>query len=824
MRGEELKPYEVDASTLHLWHLDEKAPPFKDGAPNGQNLLGLLNNAEAGISSLPDLGNCVSFNHDAGGVRGTGRLKGGILLAAPVLADGPSDNVPDSFMYAGSQGAFTYEAIVRFDVLPKDSGSNAMDIISMDGESSSRIFNLRVDSSGFLAFVPLSARGGALAAIPTTGPHAINTTDWFHVAVAYDGNDAASNNLKLYWTRLDAPQPSAHLLGRGTLARDLGVRGSDFAIGNEARGGGGNAESEPFRGVIDEVRISSVARDPTDFLFIPNAMRKKSGMSVGDSSIPHPLNLVISGVSLDEEALELLHHEAPLSLPPGRHRLSFDFGIPPEKLFDPVTLRYRLKGLDERWEESGRVMSMTCEVLDENNLAVSTAVFPINGASRGWQSSIDDSGFTARSEPLQVPASGRSIRITLSSGADDTTGTFVIDDLDLIMKSGGSDVVTIWKNSGFEQGERTDQPGGAPSGWLRGGSAPTIACMAQTTFGPSFAPGPSLALIDGDQTASGTWSSSQPLPQIPKEGVTLRLQWNEMFNVIGGSLHRATFTNVPPGNYEFEAIAASRNDVGLNSHVSLPFTIRAPYTARPWFWALVASSVVASLSLGVLMFFRQQAMRKIHQMRIQNALARDRARIARDMHDDLGTRITLLTINVSLAKRDLRRSPEDAERQLQHLGVSAHKLVTAMDDLVWAIDPSNDTLDSLGEHLLRLAQEIFQDSQIHCTVDIPHVLPKVQLTSDFRHHLSLAVKESLHNILRHAGPCEASLTVQTTEDRITVVVEDHGRGFDISSPEAGNGLANLMHRMADLSGTCDIRSEPGKGTRIILSSPLPSAS
>lgn len=809
----EVTPYEPDEFTLHLWHLDELKPPFRDQIKGGLDLKGLLNNAAAGVPSMNGLGTGVSFNHDAGGQRGSFQFKGAILLAAPELANGNADNAPASFRFAGREGAFTIEALVHFDVLPSDAGSVAMDIVSMDGEGNDRVFNFRVESSGFLAFVPLSSRGGALAAIPTTGPHAVNTSDWFHIAVTYDGKEGLANNIKLYWTRLDSAQPSAHLIGRGTLADDLGVKTADFSIGNEARTWDGNAEGEPFRGVVDEVRISSVARDPAEFLFVAPGLRSRAGTASGKDS--RPLNLRLSGMIVDGKEVDLPSPGSALSLPPGLHRVSIDFGIPPEQLNQPATFRCRLKGLDERWNESGRGMAMTCEVLDEYDAVVSAVQFPVLGASRGWQTSVEDSTMTRRSEPFQVPSSGKSIRITLASGTDDTTGIFVIDDLNLFMKQPGVESVPIWENPRFDKGAQMESPAGVPEHWLRGGSAPTIARVAKTSSGVS------IALVDGDQAASGIWTRTQRLPKIAPGGETMLLTWNGMYNVIGGSLQRATFVNLPPGDYSFEAIATSGVDARAGSHVALPFKIRAPLSDRPWFWAVVAACVVGSLAVGIVAHLRHKAAKKLHKMRVQNALAQDRARIARDLHDDLGTRVTMLTMNASLAQRDIERSPSEALRHLGNLSASARDLVAAMDGMVWVVDPTNDTLDHLGQHLAGLAQEIFRDSQVRCLVEIPHVLPALTLRSDFRNHVSLAVKEALHNILRHAGPCEATLSLEVATDRLEIVISDNGRGFDTTSPDAGNGLGNQGHRMKDLGGTCKIESTPGKGTTVVMSCPLP---
>src|SRR6476620_9459332 len=154
-------PYVADEETLHLWHLDEPRPPFADSGMSPKPLLGLLNKAEAGIESLPGMGRAVSFNHSAGG--GNKYLQGALLMAQPLAVSGPQDNVKPPFPIAGKDGAFTIEALIKFDLLAINAPGMALDIVSMDGEGQDRVFNFRIEKPGFLSFIPCSGdlvRGG----------------------------------------------------------------------------------------------------------------------------------------------------------------------------------------------------------------------------------------------------------------------------------------------------------------------------------------------------------------------------------------------------------------------------------------------------------------------------------------------------------------------------------------------------------------------------------------------------------------------------------------------------------------------------------------
>lgn len=817
----DIAPNSPDDHTLHLWHLDEASPPFADAGHSPTPLLGLLNGAEAGQPSIPRLGRSISFHHDAGGQLGSQNLKGAILLARPILQSGKKDNAPRSLRYFGKDGAFTYEALLKFDKLPSETNQTGLAILSMDDEVDSRIFSLLIDRQGILTFAPLNdsgSQGGALAVIPTEGSHSINTEDWFHVAVTYNGIKNLSNNLQLYWTRISPEVDRANRIGSGTLTEDFNGRVGDFAIGNEARRSNSeNAESQPFPGCIDEVRISSVARNPRDFIFVPSAKRIPSNV-ISDANTPLPgpdeLSLLLANVLVDGLPSGFKDDSGgELVLEPGLHRLDFDFSYPSGPINEAIQFRCRLEGIDESWTESTRGMSMVCQVRDEQNQIISEAKFDAVGTSNGWGNSLGESELTARSEPLFIPSAGRSIYIAIASGSPDTTGTLVIDNIDIRLP--GKDSVPLWQNGDFSRGRNLESVQGTPLRWTRRGSDPTIAQVSGD--------GSSLALLiaDGDQSHVGEWACLQTFDPVIFGGRTVVISWDEAYNIIGGSLHRATYVNVPPGRYHFRAIGLISGEQPTTASLSLPILIRLPFWQRPWFPPVVTAACVALLAVYIIRAARRRARRRMRELAFQNALERDRTRIARDMHDDLGTRITVLNLSASLALRELDQNPENSRRHLGKLNHSARDLVVAMDDLVWAVDPAHDSLDQLASHLTRLAEEIFRDSPIRCRLDIPSLLPPKLLSSDFRHQLSLAVKETLHNVLRHAGPCEVHLSLRYDGTRVKIEVRDNGVGFESESESSRHGLDYLTQRLKEIGGTCTITSSLDGGTQVAFDCPLP---
>jgi hypothetical protein len=260
------QPYQPDAHTLQLWHLDEAAPPFANAASTTHHLSGLHNGALPLQSAPPGFGASVNFNSGSG-------INRGIITYAASLSSSITAETPPSFAYHGPDGAFTIEALVRFDTVP-GLGSSAGQIVAMDGDglaTQDRVFQFRINPSAgppVLQFLKLFDQTESISAeLPILGDHAVNNSDWFHVAITYNGNAGVAENTRLYWTRLAPGVAFANQIGSGSLLTDFDftTMQGDFSIGNEARSTGGS--SEVFIGSIDEVRISAVAREPHGFLF-----------------------------------------------------------------------------------------------------------------------------------------------------------------------------------------------------------------------------------------------------------------------------------------------------------------------------------------------------------------------------------------------------------------------------------------------------------------------------------------------------------------------------------------------------------------------------
>jgi hypothetical protein len=280
-------PYTADANTLHLWHLDESGAPAVDSVMSGgQNLNGLLSGATLGNAAYPGFGTSLNTN-------GTGR----ILLAASALSASGAGSGADSVnitLQNATTRAFTWEALLRLDFDPAASRTAAMHIIAGEGEGATgggtdRQFQFRLDPVGFagpagsdstkirIEFNNFNAGGNVVyATLPTTGLNAPTQNDWFHVAMTYNGTPGVAGNTRFFWTKLDLATTEAALVASVSGAQNAnvafnnngasgGATNTDLSLGNEARSTGG--QTEPFIGLVDEVRMSSVVRGRNQFIF-----------------------------------------------------------------------------------------------------------------------------------------------------------------------------------------------------------------------------------------------------------------------------------------------------------------------------------------------------------------------------------------------------------------------------------------------------------------------------------------------------------------------------------------------------------------------------
>jgi len=215
----------------------------------------------------------------------------------------------------------------------------------------------------------------------------------------------------------------------------------------------------------------------------------------------------------------------------------------------------------------------------------------------------------------------------------------------------------------------------------------------------------------------------------------------------------------------------------------------------------------------------QREISEREQAEHQRTLAQERTRIARDLHDDLGSSLTEITM-IATNSPGLQVQPEEASERLGMIAGKSRMLVHALDEIVWAADPQRDTLASAARYLASYAEEYLSGLNVACRVQIPNSFPEKVVSGEVRHHLFLAVKEALSNAVRHGSATEIGFRVRLLDHHMQISIIDNGAGFDLSGRSNGHGLLNLRDRLQNVSGHCEINSSPGAGTIVSLNLPL----
>ena len=265
------------------------------------------------------------------------------------------------------------------------------------------------------------------------------------------------------------------------------------------------------------------------------------------------------------------------------------------------------------------------------------------------------------------------------------------------------------------------------------------------------------------------WRPKKSASSIGLQG--LEREWTD-----AGTKRTIIYSYIPPGSYQFQVMACNSDGIWNTTGAALAFTVQPYFWQTWWFYIVAGMSAAALLTGGALWIARRRMHRKLEHLERQRAIERERTRIARDIHDNLGANLTRISLLSQSAHGELH-NPEQAAVQLNRIYDTTRELTRALDEIVWAVNPEHDTLDSLANYLGKFAQEFLGSLAIRCRLDVPVQLPPWPVTAEVRHNLFLAFKEALHNVVKHAAASEASVSLTTDARAFTLAVRDHGRGF-----------------------------------------------
>jgi ligand-binding sensor domain-containing protein/signal transduction histidine kinase len=287
-----------------------------------------------------------------------------------------------------------------------------------------------------------------------------------------------------------------------------------------------------------------------------------------------------------------------------------------------------------------------------------------------------------------------------------------------------------------------------------------------------------------------------------------------------GERRTAYYHQLAPGHYVFSVLACNTDGGWSEEAPLLDITARPYLWETAWFRIPAAVAALGLLAVAARLVERRRYKRRLALMEARHAVERERLRITQDMHDDIGSILTQVSQLSDLGQTQAEGQPA-ARGQFERIGSQARAAVQALDEIVWATNPKNDNLPRFAEYVCRFADEFFEDTALRCWQEVPTDLPSVPLGAELRHNVFLAVKEAFNNVRKHSCATEVWLRLALVDSRVSLEIEDNGRGFNLQqTAPGGNGLENMRTRLAECGGQAEIISQAGQGAKLRFGFPL----
>lgn len=476
----------------------------------------------------------------------------------------------------------------------------------------------------------------------------------------------------------------------------------------------------------------------------------------------------------------------------------------------PVRLRYKLEGVDADWRDLPSSMVVWFRLLDKEGTFVAGNTLDLTGESPGWNGRPED----APLEPLQIsvtapPQADRFRLYFISHKNTKEIGQLIVTDITVrLLHPDGRTGETIRVD--YTSGQSLNRPAGIPANWNRDGERLEIAQMLKRTA-PTEPP--ALFLNDDDPDKFGGWRSYDL--KVPLEpGDHLTMECRTAYSIGSGEANGlARYDNLKPGTYWFRVAGAHVNGQPTGEEVSLPILVVPPLYRRTDFWLALTVAFCGLLLLLIRLVLWRRMKKDLEQAERRRLLEEERTRIARDIHDDLGATLAQIAMLSEIARTDSGATPPESRQHFNDIFSLAFESTSKLNEIIWAINPANDTLEHVVRYLCRFAEHHLKLAGLRFRLEAPATMPPYLLSSAQRHNLFLAAKEALHNVVKHAKASEIALRIKIEENLLQIRIEDNGKGFASAQAVAsGHGCANMKHRLEQINGTCHLTSTPGQGT------------
>ena len=477
----------------------------------------------------------------------------------------------------------------------------------------------------------------------------------------------------------------------------------------------------------------------------------------------------------------------------------------------PIRFRYKLEGYDSDWREQSSQMRMVIGFLDHAGDEVGHEQFYASGQTPGWTGSFATSPLQHRRAKAVVPRGASSFwAIITSAGAPETLGVIVVANLVVRAATPTNGATSNLLALNLRPNESN------PEGWMIDG---TRAKMAQVVKIGSRLQKGALAVLDDNPNGHAQWNTLKTMAPKVTPGEELEIEWDEMFSVGAATPRQVDYQKLPPGHYRFFLAPLNLMGEPIGTQYVIAIEVPIPFWQSNWFWVAVMTLTFA----GVMVGYRYRGWRRLQvdniRLEHQQSLERERFRIARDIHDDMGARVTQISLASAVAERNVA-DPAASKAGFQRITEMSRELVASLHDTIWVVNPDNDNLEAVGNYLCQVLSRLLSQASLRCRLEVPPLPSSVPITSHQRHNLSMAVKEVTNNIIKHADASEVRMSISLEESKLNIHILDNGHGFDPKSVKLGSGLGNLKRRLEDIGGTVVINSRSNGGTEVHLQMPI----
>lgn len=269
------------------------------------------------------------------------------------------------------------------------------------------------------------------------------------------------------------------------------------------------------------------------------------------------------------------------------------------------------------------------------------------------------------------------------------------------------------------------------------------------------------------------------------------------------------YSLLPPGEYTFKVYAENVEGIRSVNTTELHITIKPPFYRTKWF----ISTMIFLIILFTYFLHRERVNRLL-------AVEKIRTRVARDLHDDMGSTLSTINILSAMAKSKMSSDPVKTAGYISKISDNSQRMMEAMDDIVWSIKPSNDSMQRVTARMREFATSVLEAKDITLHFSVAEDVFDVKLNMEARRDFFLIFKEALNNAAKYSKATEVWVNISMQNGQLSFTIKDNGIGFEIAKADSGNGLGNMQKRADGVNGKLRIRSTAGEGTEVKLTVPV----